>query len=83
MINWLLKLTKVGKLAYYVQEYLDGKKTYIVGAATAIPALANILLSVSKDGLPAILNAVHTSDWTQLMLGIGMITGRAAIAKAS
>ena len=82
MLNWFLSLTKIGTAFEKVQEFLDGKKTYLVGFATLIPALVNIILSVAKDGIPALLNATHTADWTQFMLGLGMITGRAAIAKS-
>lgn len=79
--DWILKFTQVGKAAEAVQYYLDGKKTYIIGVATLVPALANILLAVSKSGLPALLTVMQSADWTQLMLGLGMITGRAALAK--
>lgn len=83
VLAWILSKTKLGGAFDKVQTFLDGKKSYLVGTATAVPALVNILLSISKDGLPALLNATHTQDWVQLMLGLGMITGRAAIAKAA
>lgn len=82
-ISWILSKTKIGSAFDSVRGAVDNKKTYIVGVATAVPALANIILAISKDGFPALLNATHTADWTQLMLGIGLITGRAAIAKAT
>lgn len=83
ILEWLLAKTKVGSAFETVRGAVEGKKTYIVGVATIVPALANIILAVSQDGLPALMNATHTSDWTQLMAGLAMITGRAAIAKAS
>ena len=50
---------------------LSGKKTYIVGIATIISGIAGMVIagSVTQEG-------IHT-----VLLGIGMLTGRAAIAK--
>ena len=51
---------------------LRGKKTYIVGIATILSGLAGMVISgeVTQEAINAVL------------LGIGMLTGRAAIAKA-
>ena len=50
---------------------LSGKKTYIVGIATILSGIAGMVItgSVTQEGIQAV------------MLGIGMLTGRAAIGK--
>ncbi|MEW5725858.1 MAG: hypothetical protein AB1896_22295 [Thermodesulfobacteriota bacterium] len=50
---------------------LSGKKTYIVGVATILSGIAGMVINgqVDQAGINAIL------------LGLGMLTGRAAIAK--
>jgi hypothetical protein len=50
---------------------LSGKKTYIVGIATILSAIAGMIITgtVSQEGINGVL------------LGFGMLTGRAAIGK--
>ena len=50
---------------------LSGKKTYMVGIATIISGIAGMVIAggVTQEGINTVL------------LGFGMLTGRAAIAK--
>lgn len=80
---WILSATKVGKAIESVRSALWGKKTYIAGAATAVPALLTIITKFSDQGTPYLLSLPSTEEFVALMAGIGMITGRAAITKAA
>jgi hypothetical protein len=80
---WILGATRVGKVVEKVRAFLWGKKTYIAGLATAIPALLTIVSKFSDQGGAYLLGLPTTEEFAALMLGIGMITGRAAITKAA
>lgn len=82
MINWILKLTKVGGAVDKVRVFLDNKKTYLVGAATAVPALVGLILDFQQNGVSAFSNITNNRNYELLMVGLAMITGRAAISKA-
>lgn len=83
MLNWILKLTKAGAAIEKTRLLLDGKKVYLVGAATAIPALINLVLDFQRDGLPALTNLAGNQNYELLMLGLGMLTGRATLTKVA
>ena len=65
-----------------IQEFLSGKKTYLAGAALAVPALVEVLLAFADGGIKGIPGILKSETWMQLMAGVMAMTGRAAIAKA-
>lgn len=77
----ILSFTKIGKVATKVQTIIAGYKTYIVGAGIAVPALLTILNNYGEQGTPYLLGVSGTPEYTQLLAGLGVITGRAAISK--
>jgi hypothetical protein len=83
LIAWILNMTKVGKVVGKTQTFLDGKKVYLAGAAIAVPALVTIITKFADQGTPYLLGVMTMPEWDSLMLGIGMMAGRAAIAKAA
>lgn len=83
VFEWVLGLTKVGKNINFVREKLMGYKTYIAGAALALPAILKIVQSFTDEGTPYLLRLTSTPEYAMLLNGIGFITGRAAISKLS
>jgi hypothetical protein len=83
LMAWVLGATKVGKVIERIRAFLWGKKTYIAGFATALPALVTIVSKFADQGGAYLLGLPSTEEFSALMLGVGMITGRAAITKAA
>lgn len=81
IVTWILGFTKLGKIFVPVQKFLDGKKVHLAGAALAVPALISILQKIGEQGMDALPHIVNSDHWETLMLGVGMIAGRAAVKK--
>ena len=81
-LAWVFGATKIGKVVEKARVFLWGKKTYLAGLSTAVPALFLIVNEFAEKGTPYLLALPSTEEFSALMLGIGMITGRAAITKA-
>lgn len=69
IIEWILSLTKVGKLIQSTQVFLDGKKQMLASLATAIPATVVILTKFSEQGVPYLLHIVGTPEYLAASLG--------------
>jgi hypothetical protein len=83
VIAWFLKFTKVGKAVTPVQRFISGKKSYLAGAALAVPAAAAIALNFSDRGIAYLTELPGTDEFRRLMEGIGIMGLRAAITKAA
>lgn len=70
------------KFVTVLQKWLSGKKTYLSAAAIAVPALVEVINLFADNGLRAIGGISKTEAWAQLFVAIGLMSGRAAIAKA-
>ncbi len=81
LLAWILGKTKVGTIIDKSRELLAGKKTYIAGAALAVPALITVIQNFSDQGAGYLLGITATPEYQHLLEGIGFITGRAAIGK--
>lgn len=83
IIDWVLSLTKLGKIVTPVQEFLDGKKSYLTGLGIAVPALVTILQNFSASGVQYLVGLPKTPEYGTLLMGLGLMFVRAAIAKAT
>jgi hypothetical protein len=81
LFGWVLGLTKVGKVINGARDFLAGKKTYVAGAALALPAILTIVQSFADQGSSYLLTLTTTPEYQHLIEGIGFITGRAALGK--
>ena len=82
VINWILGFTKIGKIVGSVQGFLSGKKTYLAGAAVAVPAMVAIITKFADQGSGYLLQITGTPEWDALMVGLGMMGLRAAVSKS-
>lgn len=82
LIGWVFGLTKVGKAVESFRGTLAGYKSYIFGAALAVPALLKIIVGFIDGGSPYLLNVSDTEDYRLLMEGLSIMGLRAAISKA-
>lgn len=81
-LAWIIGGTKVGKAANSAQGWMKGKKTYLAGAALAIPAIIAILNGFADQGLPYLVSVAKTPEFVQMMEGFSIMTLRAGISKA-
>lgn len=70
IFEWILGLTKIGKILTSIQEFLDGKKQIIASLATAIPAILLIIKNFSEQGNAYLITIAHTPEF--LAAGIGL-----------
>jgi len=77
ILGWVLGFTKVGKVITSVKNWLDGKKQYIAGFATALPASFTILQKFSEEGTPYLLRLSSTPEFAAAGLGWGLVFGAA------
>ena len=81
MMNWFIGKTKVGKGVSSAQDFLDGYKAYIAGAAMMIPGVLNLILDFQRDGLPALTDLGHNPNYRLMLEGWGLMALRAGVAK--
>ena len=83
IIDWIFGKTKVGKMVEKLRVNLGGYKTYLEGAALAIPAILNIIANISDQGTGYLLTITGREEYRLLLEGIGLITLRAGIKKVA
>lgn len=83
IIGWVLNFTKVGKAVEPVQKTLSGWKSYLAGAALAIPAFITILIKFSEQGTGYLVTLLSSEEWALFMNGIAVMGLRAAVTKAA
>lgn len=82
IVDWILSLTKLDRIVTPVQAFLDGKKSYLAGAAIIIPALVTILQNFSAHGVGYLTGITATPEYLAFLNGLAVMGIRAAIAKS-
>lgn len=73
VIAWVAGFTKVGKVIKSVQNFFDGKKQYLAGLATALPATIMILQKFSEGGIEYVTHISATPEFAAAGLGWGLV----------
>lgn len=69
LLNWILGLTKVGKVAKQIQAAVDGKKQMIASLAAAVVATATILTKFGEQGTKYLLEVASTPEFVAASAG--------------
>lgn len=83
VMAWVLGMTKLGKIVLPIQKFLSGKKVYLAAGAVGIPALINILLNFSDQGLDYAVGLTTKPEYKALMEAIAGAALRSAVTKAA
>jgi hypothetical protein len=66
LMAWVLGATKVGKVIERIRAFLWGRKTYIAGLATALPALITIVSKFADQGGAYLLGLPTTEEFAAI-----------------
>lgn len=69
-------------------NWLDGKKSYMVGAATILTGAAGLLTELANASgmlgyLSFVQHAASDPNWLMILAGCGVIAGKSAVAKVA
>lgn len=69
LFGWILGMTKIGKAAKGVQDFLEGKKQMLASLAAAIPATLQIMMNFTSMGAPYLLHVASTPEFVAASAG--------------
>ncbi len=73
LVEWLVGMTKVGKMIKKIQEFLDGKKQLLTGLAGAIPASIAIIQHFQAGGIDYLMHATGSPEYATAIIGWGLV----------
>lgn len=87
-MDWLVNLAGKAAGIGKVFDWLDGKKSYLAGAALILSGVAGELTAISQihDAATALAFAkalIASADWQRILEGLSVMGLRHAVAKAT